>query len=119
MFSDEEMDNHSGRDLELGYLEGSTELQAKDVAPKTSGNLKCQDSLFLFDEASVKYFSGLAEYSCRNDPPSIPSFRRLRRFHIEHVSQELDMLAHKALGEKYPSPEDLDRIGVLLHQQGE
>jgi hypothetical protein len=67
---------------------------------------------------------------CQSHPQSLPDlskfakpystdFCRVRAFSVEHMSQELEALSHKVFEGSVVSKDDLDRLRVLLHAQGQ
>jgi hypothetical protein len=75
-----------------------------------------------------EYLAQLAAYAlnqveCSSKPweyqPTIDNFRKLRQYSLEHIARQLDALNHKAFITKDPTLQDLDRLRVLLHEQGE
>lgn len=62
----------------------------------------------------VEYSSKPWEYQ-----PTIDNFRKLRQYSLEHIARQLDSLNYKAFSTKDPTMQDLDRLRVLLHEQGE
>ena len=73
---------------------------------------------------SERYLAGLAAYANNLDPsldlssPSIPYYGTLRVYSLQHMCQELNHLSRKTLDEANASWHDLERMRLLLREQG-
>ena len=87
-----------------------------------------QEFLATKDKISKQYLVELAAFAQTKQEahftkhwihlPSIATFRKLRQYNIEHIARELDEMADKVFDLREATSNDLDRLRVLLHEQG-
>jgi hypothetical protein len=100
----------------------------KTESEKTAEATISEDLSLTEDEVSKQYLVELAAYAQIKQEanytkhwihlPNIATFRHLRQYNLEHIARELDKMSKKAFDLIEATPNDLDRLRLLLHEQG-
>ena len=96
------VDRHKLVDIEAIKVEG-------DPSPNFDGPLLAQ-----YLKRLAGYANNLTKPEFNN--PCVSYYGRLRFYSLQHTCQELNTLHEKALVQKNPTREDLERLRFLLHE---
>lgn len=114
------MEKQLNVDVEVAERGTRVIVDRLDANPAAGGESK-QNPPILFTLngiPSTEYLIALAESTSRLHQISIPEYEPLRLYNLEHISQELDALSYKVFKSRDCSRDDLDRLRLLLHEQG-
>ncbi len=114
------MEKQPNVDVELGEINELDIDDRFDAQPAAGGEPRPNPPILftLKGTPSTEYLTALSEYTSRLYQISIPEYEPLRIYNLEHISQELDALSYKVFKARDCSQDDLDRLRLLLHEQG-
>ena len=122
------MNLYNIRDIEATEVEVESRpayyCDTKTKPLSSSHALPDEDLIVNFDRPlTPQYLGQLADYANALEKynlsyPCIQYYGRLRFYSLQHTCQELNALSKKALEDRNPTREDLDRLRFLLHEHG-